>query len=97
MAKSKDWLEENKGQGAIHHLRPADPCWFKDDTNGLKDGDLCVDDEFVDEEGYVCADYGEATKQECLAMDVKREVSANQACCGCGGGQREGRISEPEL
>jgi hypothetical protein len=87
MAHSPDWLEENKGQGAIHHLRPYDPCWFQDDN--APQGKLCVDDVFRDKEGYTCSDYGRATKEECLATDTNGKVMAKDACCGCGGGKAE--------
>lgn len=93
ISKSNDWLEENKGQGVIKHVRRSNPCWFKDDATG----ELCIDDEFFDEEEYTCADYGEATTEECKSKDFTRGVLANQACCGCGGGRREGAAAEPEL
>ncbi|KAI2503921.1 hypothetical protein MHU86_10568 [Fragilaria crotonensis] len=86
LAHSPDWLEENKGEGAISHLRPSDPCWFQDDN--AQTGKLCVDHVFLDEEDYTCSDYGKATKQECLATD-KNSNSAKEACCGCGGGDPE--------
>lgn len=86
LARSPDWLEENKGEGAINHLRPSDPCWFQD--NNARTGKLCVDHVFLDGEDYTCSDYGKATKQECLATD-KAGISAKEACCGCGGGDPE--------
>jgi hypothetical protein len=54
LAHSPDWLEENKGEGVIHHLRPSDPCWFQDDN--AQTGKLCVDHVFLDREGYTCSD-----------------------------------------
>jgi hypothetical protein len=86
LSHSPDWLEENKGEGAIRHLRPSDPCWFQD--KNAPTGKLCVDHVFLDGEDYTCSDYGKATKQECLATD-KRGTTANEACCGCGGGDQE--------
>jgi len=86
LAYSPDWLEENKGQGALHHLRPSDPCRFHDNDN--KKGQLCVEDLFVDKDGYTCIDYVAATKQECLAKS-EHGITAEKACCGCGGGNPE--------
>lgn len=85
-AHSRDWLEENKGQGALHYLRPSDPCWFQDDD--YQNGKLCVDDRFLDKDGYTCSEYGNATEQECLATN-EQGVSAREACCACGGGNPE--------
>ena len=86
LAHSPDWLEENKGEGAIRHLRPSDPCWFQDDNPNT--GKLCVDHVFLDGEDYTCSDYGKATKEECLATD-RNSQRAKEACCGCGGGDPE--------
>jgi len=83
---SRDWLEENKGQGALHYLRPSDPCWFQDDD--YQNGKLCVDDRFLDTDGYTCSEYGNATEQQCLATNGQG-VSAREACCACGGGKPE--------
>ena len=92
LAHSHDWLEENKGQGAIEHLRRDDPCWFQ-----KKDGrpSLCVDRVFYDDEHYTCTDYGEATREECTTMD-SNGATANDACCGCGGGDYETVSSRDE-
>jgi len=97
MFHSPDWLEQNKGQGVIHHLRADDPCWM--DNDGL----LCVDYKFIDEDSYHCGEYGDASEQECdnnfATHDEK--LNARAACCACGGGDRDpaqkAGVSEPEL
>mmetsp|Transcript_29832 Transcript_29832/g.45471 ORF Transcript_29832/g.45471 Transcript_29832/m.45471 type:complete len:420 (-) Transcript_29832:87-1346(-) len=89
LAHSPDWLEENKGKGALHYLRPSDPCWFQDDD--YENGELCVDDLFLDQKGYTCTDYGSATDQECWITN-KYGVSAREACCAC-----QGRSEEPNI
>jgi hypothetical protein len=86
MARSADWLEENKGSGLMHHLRRDDPCWFSDEED--LNGPLCMDRAFLDAEGYTCTDYGSATKEECKATDAAG-VPASVACCGCRGGDWE--------
>mmetsp|Transcript_14069 Transcript_14069/g.21493 ORF Transcript_14069/g.21493 Transcript_14069/m.21493 type:complete len:429 (-) Transcript_14069:141-1427(-) len=86
MAHSPDWLEENKGGGTLHYLRPSDPCWFQDDD--YENGKLCVDDRFLDKNGYTCSDYDKATDEECLATNASG-TSAKTACCACGGGKPE--------
>ena len=81
LSKSPDWLEANKGEGILAHMRPGgDPCW----------DDGCIDAFFYDQENYSCGDYGEATKTECRATD-RDGVAASVACCGCGGGVRPSR------
>lgn len=86
MARSADWLEENKGSSVIHHLRRDDPCWFSDEED--LNGPLCMDHVFLDAEGYTCTDYGSATDEECKATDAAG-VTASVACCGCNGGDWE--------
>lgn len=84
LSHSGDWLEEDKGQGLLTHIRRADPCWFVEGQS------LCVDDDFIDADNYMCEDYGNASDEECQAEDARgRGTTASQACCGCGGGQRE--------
>jgi hypothetical protein len=86
---SRDWLEQNKGKGALHHLFPGgSPCWFGETGDDYKHGKLCVDYVFVDAEGYTCADYGDASDEECAKANAI-DVTPKQACCGCGGGERE--------
>jgi hypothetical protein len=89
LSHSADWLEENKGQGVIGHLRRNDPCWFGDDK---KDYDLCIDHTFLDDELYTCSDYGDASQEDCKAKDRSRGESAKSACCGCGGGDRDPKV-----
>jgi hypothetical protein len=100
---SPDWLEQNKGEGALHHLRRGgSPCWFgaAPAGNDYQHGKLCVDHVFIDAEGYTCTDYGDASEKECAKAAIQGdnggEVTPNQACCGCGGGEREahGRRTE---
>ena len=86
MARSADWLEENKGSSLMHHLRRNDPCWFSDEED--LDGPLCIDHAFLDAEGYTCTDYGSASDEECKATDAAG-VPASVACCGCKGGDWE--------
>lgn len=81
LSHSVDWLEENKGQGVLHHMRRADPCWFEDDG-------LCIDQYFYDEEGYNCGDYENASEDECEAISKSNAIPAHKACCACGGGVR---------
>jgi hypothetical protein len=90
LSHSPDWLERNKGQGALHHLRPTDPCWFQDGDKA-PNGKLCVDEAFLDRDGYTCSDYGDATAQECLATSAHNDETfiAKKACCTCGGGNPE--------
>jgi hypothetical protein len=89
---SADWLEENKGEGALHHLRQGGPpCWWDDAGNTL-----CVDSDFLDAEGYTCTDYADASEAECKAVNAK-QVAAHEACCACGGGDRERTRRTEEL
>lgn len=95
---SGDWLEENKGQGALHHLRRGgSPCWFGNSKAGdeYETGKLCVDLTFLDSEDYTCADYGDASEEECGKAN-QDNVTPNEACCGCGGGEREANARRTE-
>lgn len=94
LSHSADWLEENKGGGAIHHLRRDDPCWFGEKGDKYT---LCVDHIFLDDEGYTCTDYEDASEKECRAKDAASGVPATKACCECGGGDRDGSRTEEEL
>ena len=78
---SPDWLEGLKSRDLLHFMRRGDPCWFRQ-----KQGLLCIDQDFLDDEGYHCGEYEDATSQECQAKDVHTGVSATQSCCACGGG-----------
>jgi hypothetical protein len=92
---SYDWLEENKGEGILLHLRPHDPCWNESDDD--EPSGVCVDGYLLDEEGYYCEDYGQVTDDECEAKDVFSGVKAAELCCGCGGGERFNRGRHEEL
>eukprot|EP00546_Thalassionema_frauenfeldii_P009193 CAMPEP_0178921992 /NCGR_PEP_ID=MMETSP0786-20121207/15885_1 /TAXON_ID=186022 /ORGANISM="Thalassionema frauenfeldii, Strain CCMP 1798" /LENGTH=419 /DNA_ID=CAMNT_0020596265 /DNA_START=121 /DNA_END=1380 /DNA_ORIENTATION=- len=81
LAHSPDWLEENKGQGALNYLRPSDPCWFRDDD--YLNGELCVDSPFLDGGGRTCADYGSASEEEDCETINRQGVLAREACCVC--------------
>jgi hypothetical protein len=88
LTRSDDWLEANKGQGAIHHLRRSDPCWFFDDDADVTV--VCADLVFYDEDNFTCTDYGEdvVSDDDCTTVD-RNGVPAADACCGCGGGMRD--------
>ena len=84
LKESDDWLEENKGEGLLLHLRTHIPCWI--DNEGEVS---CVDEFFWDEEGYSCKDYGpHVTDDECEAKDTATGMPAADMCCNCGGGTR---------
>ena len=76
-------MTELKANDLILFLRPHDPCW--DDEEG---GFYCLDKLFLDNEGYYCDGYEEATEEECKAQDVFTGTPATELCCGCGGGER---------
>jgi len=78
LAKSKDWLEQEKATFAIEHLRPNSPCWYRDDR-------LCVDKVYTDPDGKTCADYRNVNNTECESVDEKG-LTARKACCVCTGG-----------
>jgi hypothetical protein len=87
MSQSKDWLERNKGEGVLHHLRvDSDPCWFNFDSN--RDGGkvLCVDRIFVDQSGGTCADTESGGCKRRGDDSQNKQTSAKSACCQCGGG-----------
>ena len=50
----------------------------------------CVDRYFVDQEGFDCSGYEEASPKECSVSDAAETTTAKLACCPCGGGTREG-------
>jgi len=94
MENSPDWLEENKANGVLSHMRrEADPCWFgkSGDDYHNPHATLCVDRYFLDEEGYDCSGYAEyeSNSNECSTPDVTRTTTAREACCPCGGGTRD--------
>lgn len=90
LSQSYDWLEHTKSSDLLGFIRPSFPCWFNWDPEDVepKDVPLCVDHMFRDAEGNTCFDYDySATTEECTTVDAKRsDVTANDACCGCGGG-----------
>jgi hypothetical protein len=99
MSKSKDWLEANKGEGVLHHLRrDSDPCWFNfhDSSTRKKkkrkdEHVLCVDRVFIDTNGDTCEQYNDKetlTKEDCSTKDMYKTdgIFARTTCCQCGGG-----------
>jgi hypothetical protein len=86
LRESSDWLEEAKANDALFFMRRVDPCWFREDGSG----DLCIDDNFLDDEEFSCDDYAQATEDECANKDILTGVLASDACCECGGGHRYG-------
>jgi hypothetical protein len=107
ISKSNDWLEANKGEGALHHLRiDSDPCWFHYQSSKYKKkkAKLCVDQIFVDASGNTCEEYNDEetlTKDDCAAPDtIRHGVVASDACCQCGGGDcynRPADVKDNEL
>jgi hypothetical protein len=96
LLQSPDWLEANKGEGVVHHLRPTNPCWFQGDSEHEHDEDaevpmvgqyLCVDTaHFVDHDQQTCEDF--TSPEDCEhAVDVATGIKAAEACCSCGGGR----------
>ena len=86
---SYDWLEELKGNDLLLFLRPHDPCWNDEDYSVL-----CIDEIFLDREGYYCDGYEEADEEECNEKDIFTGKPASEKCCGCGGGTRFGKSHE---
>ena len=84
-------LTELKGNDLLLFLRPHDPCW--DNHEGAS---WCIDNLFLDEEGYYCDGYEEADEEECQAKDIFTGKTANASCCGCGGGEKYG-VAHEEL
>lgn len=89
LKESPDWLEEAKAYDLLTFLRPHDPCWNQDQGSGV-----CIDGIFLDEEGYYCDGYGEASEEECSAKDIFTGQPATKLCCGCGGGERFQEVHE---
>ena len=75
----------------MEYLLPVDTCWFEDEKDPYSA--LCMDDVFVDDEGYPCADYNEKiTASECRALNlVDKTKTASDSCCNCGGGTPDDR------
>jgi hypothetical protein len=97
LKKSPDWLEKLKAKDALHFLRRGGhPCWFDEssspttsDSNGSTTAMLCIDDNFIDAQGYSCDGYDNPQPGDCDIRDALfPSVTASQACCGCGGGTK---------
>jgi hypothetical protein len=88
--RSGDWLERNKAEGLLRHLRYGDdPCWWSDEEDESVRVLQCIDFNFSDNDNYHCGDYIHPTEDECRATDVTDpSLPASRACCGCGGGMR---------
>lgn len=89
LKESYDWLEELKANDLLLFLRPHDPCWDDGENSAM-----CIDGIFLDKEGYYCDDYEEADDEECQETDIFTGKSANELCCGCGGGTKYGDSHE---
>ena len=76
-------MSELKANDLLLFLRPHDPCWESEEGKVY-----CLDQLFMDEEGYYCDGYEDATEEECKAKDEFTGKTANEMCCGCGGGER---------
>jgi len=83
LKESHDWLEEAKAFDFLHHMRRGDdPCFLSGD--GVS---ICIDDSFLDEGYYHCDEYEGVSKEDCEAtLDKITGVTAEVACCECGGG-----------
>jgi hypothetical protein len=90
LLQSPDWLEENKAEGIVGHIRSSDnPCHYRDEQQMTEL--TCIDRHFVDEEGYGCDWYNkEEAKDDCSDSTdfFNKDLTADMACCGCGGGYR---------
>jgi hypothetical protein len=89
LKKSPDWLEKLKAKDALHFLRRGkSPCMFTGD-DGDESSSLCIDDNFIDAQGYSCDSYGNPRPGDCdIADAVSPSTTARQACCACGGGTK---------
>jgi hypothetical protein len=81
---SPDWLESSKAQDALWNLgwdwqKFCEPIYFEDDCEDFpnwKDADGNGCDIYEDERW--CAEFGESENEQ--------GISADDACCACGGG-----------
>ena len=97
MSKSKDWLEANKGEGALQHLRiDSDPCWFNYQgtkrnknpkrKNAKKTKVLCIDRIFIDSTGNTCEAYNDEealTKDDCATLSIIDSETTASASDAC--------------
>lgn len=94
LGESPDWLEANKAEGVLHHMRPWNPCWFGGhphiDSEEEEGSVLCVDSslEFhvvVGESNYSCEEM--LSPELCrTSADATTGALATDVCCACGGG-----------
>ena len=68
-------------------------------SDTLSDRLDCIDNSFYDSRGYDCITYT-TFPRKCLSAEMRANagVTANEACCACGGGTNEKRpSSEPSI
>lgn len=83
MKESIDWVEASKSKGFMHHMRRQDEsCWLNEEKD-----QLCVDGNFLDQGFFLCAEYDDASEDDCEnAVDIFTNEPASELCCTCGGG-----------
>jgi hypothetical protein len=86
---SPDWLEQNKGEMTIYHVRNANPCFFGKSGKDLDQDLSCIDRLWKDKDGYACNDYKAKECQGDGSVSNKQGVSAKDACCVCHGGDSQ--------
>ena len=84
LAQSEDWLEQLKANQFFYHMRPDYPCHYYEDEDAV-----CIDlDGFVDDEGYSCSGYEQHhCKEHGDKVGVLYDLTVNDACCVCNGGE----------
>ena len=97
MSTSKDWLEANKGESVLQHLRiDSDPCWFNykgpknikklNRKKNKKSKVLCIDRIFIDNKGNTCEAYSDEeslTKDDCTTLSVVNADTKASALDAC--------------
>jgi hypothetical protein len=86
---SPDWLEQNKGEMTIYHIRKANPCFYGMSGNDIDQDLSCIDHVWEDKDGYVCNDYKAKDCEGDGSVPNKQGVSAKDACCVCNGGDSQ--------
>jgi hypothetical protein len=88
---SPDWLEQNKGEMTIYHVRNANPCYFGKSGKDYDQDLSCIDRLWKDKDGYFCKDYKPKDCDGDGSVPNKQGVSAKDACCVCKGGDSQNR------
>lgn len=83
---SPDWLEQNKGEMTIFHIRKANPCFYGKSGKDYDQDLSCIDHLWMDKDGYFCNDYEAKECESDGSVPNKQDVSAKDACCVCNGG-----------